>query len=62
MRVQMPWFPPLGVLSGLGGTQMARHFFHVGGRRQWLEAGFALVLGWFPLLVWLLIQFLFLEK
>ncbi|HEX9081336.1 MAG TPA: hypothetical protein VF768_03600 [Holophagaceae bacterium] len=62
MRFQMPWFPPFGLLAGLGGTGIARHLVQTGGRRHRREAGFILALTWFPLLVWFLVQFPFVEK
>ena len=62
MRVQMPWFPPLGLLTGLGGTGIARHLLQTPGHRHRRDAWFVLALTWFPLLVWALVQFPFLEK
>ncbi len=62
MRFQMPWFPPFGLLSGLGGTAVARHLVQTGGRRHRWEAWFVLALTWFPLLVWCLVQCPFVEK
>lgn len=62
MRIQMPWFMPMGLATGLAGTQIARHLFRAGGKRHWLEAWFVSALTWFPLIVWLLIQFPFVSR
>lgn len=62
MRVQMPWFPPMGLLTGFGGAAIARHLAKAGGSRHRRETWFILALTWFPMLVWLLIQWPFLEK
>ncbi|GLH69731.1 hypothetical protein GETHPA_12640 [Geothrix rubra] len=62
MRIQMPWFPPVGLLTGIGGATVARHLVHAGGRRHRLEAGFILALTWFPTLIWLLVQLPFLAR
>lgn len=62
MRIQMPWFLPMGLAAGLVGIQTARHLFRAGGRRHSWEAWFVSALCWFPLFVWLLIQFPFLSR
>ncbi len=62
MRFQMPWFPLLGLFSGLGGTTVARHLVQSGVRRHRREAWLVLALTWFPMLLWILVQLPFVEK
>lgn len=57
MRIQMPWFPPFGLLTGAAGVQTARHLVRAGGQRHRIEAFFLVIMSWFPLLVWCLVQF-----
>jgi len=56
MTLQMLWFLPVGVATGLSGIPIARHLVHQGGARHRAEARFLLVLTWLPLAVWLLNQ------
>jgi hypothetical protein len=56
MRIQMPWFPPLGFLAGAAGVQTARHLFRAGGPRHRIEAFLLVLMSWFPLFVWCLVQ------
>ena len=61
MRIQMPWFPPLGLLTALFGSRTARMHAKDGGRHG-VESFVLLALAWFPMLVWLLVQIPFMEK
>lgn len=56
MAIRMFWFLPLGVLTGLGGTNLSQHFRRQGGNRHHADARLVLTLSWLPMAAWLLNQ------
>ena len=62
MAIRMLWFLPVGVLTGLGGTNLSRHLRRLGERRYLADARLVLFLAWLPLIAWLLNQFFKFER
>lgn len=62
MAIRMFWFMPLGLLTGLGGVQLARQLVHHDGPQVRAMARALLVLTWFPLAIWLINQFMTFER
>ncbi len=62
MAIRMLWFLPVGVLTGLGGTNLSRYLLRQGGSLHRLEIRFLLVLSWLPLAAWLLNQMFNFER
>jgi hypothetical protein len=55
----MPWFIPVGVLIGLGGTQTALKARHaMKARKEQRSWWLLLLLSWLPSVCWFLAQFI----
>lgn len=62
MTIRMLWFLPLGVVTGMGGVQLARQFIRQDGPQHRAKAIALLLLTWFPMAVWLINQFINFER
>lgn len=56
-RPHMPWFFPLAALVAFGCTRAAIRIHRGEGRRPW-QALLMIGLGWYPVLIWCIAQFL----
>lgn len=56
-RVGMPWFISLAALVAYGCTSAALRIHRGEGRRPW-QAFVMVALGWYPVLIWLIAQFI----
>jgi hypothetical protein len=62
MAIRMLWFLPVGILTGLGGTNLCQYLRRKGERRYLADARLVLVLAWLPLIAWLLNQVFTFER
>ena len=62
MAIRMLWFMPLGIVTGLGGVQLARQLIHQDGPQSRAKVRGLLILTWFPLAIWLINQFMTFER
>jgi hypothetical protein len=62
MAIRMLWFLPVGLLTGLGGTNLSHYLIRQGERRHKVDARLVLILAWLPLIAWLLNQVFTFER
>lgn len=56
-RIHMPWLLPLSAAVAYGFTRVAIRIYRGEGRRPW-QALLMLAVGWYPVLIWCIAQFM----